>query len=392
MQGCAREAIRQEAMSERVNANDAIGIRQFKLVVDANDSSLLLDALRALAAQLVCVGHGCNLFLGAGTTYLPYVGVMLFFVLSGFVIAHTLERHSSRAGYGFGDFVIDRFARIYSAYLPALVLIVAFDLLLSYFGLGPSPAESSWRVWWHNLLMLQGYVGPWADGTSTYGSAGQLSSLATEWHIYLLIGAIYFLLRGRNRWICLLVAVLVAPQPLAYFSALPDTDRSLFVLWLLGFAAYYVARSTQIDSTLTVLAQLAAPLLTWLWFKERIPGNEYLIDHYPLFALAFLAWVLASQGCHLMRSCRPVKAMIHGAAGFAFSLFLVHYTLEKTVLALWPDGGIFALALALIVSNLLAWVFAYATEAHYRKLATWLRQRLFLRSPKVDSLMESPKK
>jgi len=32
---------------------------------------------------------------------------------------------------------------------------------------------------------------------------------------------------------------------------------------------------------------------------------------------------------------------------------------------LWPDGGIRALVLAFIASNLLAWAFAHATEAHY---------------------------
>jgi peptidoglycan/LPS O-acetylase OafA/YrhL len=76
---------------------------------------------------------------------------------------------------------------------------------------------------------------------------------------------------------------------------------------------------------------------------------------------------------------------------FAFSLFLVHYTLIKLVFAVWPVGGLSALVLSVITSNLVAWAFAQATEAHYRKLAAWLRQRLFPRLPKVDNPMENSK-
>ena len=76
---------------------------------------------------------------------------------------------------------------------------------------------------------------------------------------------------------------------------------------------------------------------------------------------------------------------------FAFSLFLVHYTLIKLAFAVWTDGGIRVLVFSLITSNLLAWVFAQANEAHYRKLPAWLRQRLFPRLPKVDNPMENSK-
>ena len=77
----------------------------FSLDRNKNDSSVALDLVRAIAAQVVCVGHAWNLSYENGTpfqlainenvTYLPYVGVMGFFVLSGFVIAHTLFSKTS---------------------------------------------------------------------------------------------------------------------------------------------------------------------------------------------------------------------------------------------------------------------------------------------------------
>jgi ABC-type cobalamin transport system permease subunit len=58
---------------------------------------------------------------------------------------------------------------------------------------------------------------------------------------------------------------------------------------------------------------------------------------------------------------------------------------------MFVDGGLRALALAIIASNALAWAFAHTTAAHYRKLAAWLRRCLFPRLPRVDNLMESSK-
>jgi peptidoglycan/LPS O-acetylase OafA/YrhL len=94
-----------------------------------NDTSLTLDLLRAVAAQMVCVGPAIIFFVsGSRPQWLPVmqnIGVLFFFLISGFVIAATLSRRSGDPDYGFLRFFVDRFARIYSGLLPALVLILA---------------------------------------------------------------------------------------------------------------------------------------------------------------------------------------------------------------------------------------------------------------------------
>src|SRR4249919_3526672 len=103
----------------------------FSLDKSKNDTSVTLDLLRAVAAQMVCVGHAVN-FSGAGYTYLPNVGVLLFFILSGFVIAHTLSTKSQAEDYGVSAFGIERFARIYTAFLPAIILIAVAEYAMQY--------------------------------------------------------------------------------------------------------------------------------------------------------------------------------------------------------------------------------------------------------------------
>jgi len=79
----------------------------------------------------------------------------------------------------------------------------------------------------------------------TFGSAGQLSSVAVEFHIYCFVGALFFFFIGRNRFWALAMAIISAPVPLGYFSNIPNSDRSLFVIWLMGFAACFIARGVR---------------------------------------------------------------------------------------------------------------------------------------------------
>ena len=100
----------------------AISEQTFSLDASKNDTSVVLDLLRASAAQMVCVGHAISFFISQWKpTEFPLmqnVGVLLFFVLSGFLITYTLLERSKNPAYSFINFVVDRFARIYSALLP----------------------------------------------------------------------------------------------------------------------------------------------------------------------------------------------------------------------------------------------------------------------------------
>jgi len=79
-----------------------------------------LDLLRGVAATSVLVYHSTN-FLGA--QYLPqsYLAVDLFFVLSGFVIAHSYDKRIT-GGLTVTGFMAQRMLRLYPCYVLALAL------------------------------------------------------------------------------------------------------------------------------------------------------------------------------------------------------------------------------------------------------------------------------
>src|SRR5688500_18002200 len=92
-------------------------------------SSLYLDLVRFAAAVLVFLHHWVYTRI-SGTSHTAIGGfgedaVMIFFVLSGYVISYVaLEQKNSAR-----DYAVNRLARLYSVVIPALVLTVVFDTL-----------------------------------------------------------------------------------------------------------------------------------------------------------------------------------------------------------------------------------------------------------------------
>lgn len=97
-----------------------------------------LDGLRGIAILTVVLWHAYG---STYADYLPYgckycvpvqlfwVGVQLFFMISGFVILMTLEKCSSVL-----EFAVRRWFRLFPAMLVASILILAFDRA---FAIGP---------------------------------------------------------------------------------------------------------------------------------------------------------------------------------------------------------------------------------------------------------------
>ncbi|TXN04312.1 acyltransferase family protein [Methylobacterium sp. WL103] len=102
----------------------------------------LLDGLRGVAAILVVVRHAPNLFglqPGAVETHLA---VDLFFVLSGFVLAHAYAARV-RDGLPARAFLRIRVIRLYPLYALGLALTVAVALLSFAVGQGPGFSPSA---------------------------------------------------------------------------------------------------------------------------------------------------------------------------------------------------------------------------------------------------------
>jgi peptidoglycan/LPS O-acetylase OafA/YrhL len=334
-----------------------------------NDTSVMLDLLRAVAAQMVCVGHAIN-FGGVGYTYLPNDGVLLFFVLSGFLIAYTLDVKSSDPDYTIVEFGIERTSRIYTAYLPALLLIGAATVLARRYGIEMSGDPTDMLTFIGNVTMRQGLPNRW--GVSTFGTAGHLTSVAVEFHIYFFVGAIYFFLIKRRVFVCALIALLFSTMPLAYFSNIANSDRALFVLWLLGFASYFIVKSVRDYRYASPFALAAFVICGYIWVAQRTPGDDYNLQQYPMLIFAFFSAVVFSQSIRVIPKRFGLLTTL--VADYSFSLFLIHLTIVRIVYALLPEPTCIRIILAVLAANLLSILFAITFERHYRRVARAIKK------------------
>ena len=163
--------------------------------------NLQLDVLRGVAVLLVFGRHlelpepdGLAGIAARVWFRIGWLGVDLFFVLSGFLIGGLLLTEHARHGrIDVGRFLIRRGLKIYPAYLVFIGYLVCMPLLkVALRGDDPVPVlAAQWQLYWPNLLFLQNYIGT--------NPAGHTWTLAVEEHFYLLLPWLLVALAARHR-------------------------------------------------------------------------------------------------------------------------------------------------------------------------------------------------
>lgn len=170
------------------------------------DALAALDGLRAMAVLLVVWRHGLFPFFeahGGKPIFAPFgydlatilvngwIGVDLFFVLSGFLIARLLLNQQEKpGGLRFGPYLMKRALRIMPTYVFVIGIVVAG--LIPYYDV--SPEALYLRVAYH-LLVLQDYLPP--------NIVVAFWSLGVEEKFYLaapfMLGSVFAVRRFRTR-------------------------------------------------------------------------------------------------------------------------------------------------------------------------------------------------
>jgi peptidoglycan/LPS O-acetylase OafA/YrhL len=161
-----------------------------------------LTGVRAIAAYMVFLHHFNPLTFMKGSFLYDFVqefhiGVTIFFVLSGFLIAH---RYYDSVTFSFKKYLINRVARIY----PMYVLLTAgtfiwYAFVNGYFGI------YDLKILLLNLSFLRGFF----DEFKFTGIA-QGWSLTVEETFYFLAPVLFILIRKRKIFLILLPLILLA--------------------------------------------------------------------------------------------------------------------------------------------------------------------------------------
>ena len=254
-----------------------------------------------------------------------YLGVNLFFIISGFVISMTLFR--SR---GAVDFARKRFARLFpTMVLCSLATFVAVSLL-------PQQAiRVSWRDFLPSLTFTDPFLWSHLLGREFHSMDGSYWSLYVEVKFYLWIGLMYFTAGSKRFFLSVawVFALLVAAAQVMKLAHLPHVWGLEFV-FALDYLPWFVA-----GIGFYALHEDPRDWRGWLLVVEAAVGVWALIGRQPeaeRAALGALALCYALFVVMLLRprwlswlSLRQVAAV--GTA--SYSLYLLHQTLGVAILA-----------------------------------------------------------
>ncbi|MCX7358424.1 MAG: acyltransferase [Alphaproteobacteria bacterium] len=159
-----------------------------------------LTSLRFIAAFWVLLYHfKDHLGLGMGQFGLVadgYLGVDLFFTLSGFILAHVYLTSFEDGRFGYGGFLKNRIARVYPMHLAALGAMLVLFAGAAILGVGESNPDA-FRL--SDLPAHLFMVHAWGT-TPTVGWNFPSWSISAEWLAYLLFPLVAGLVLKAKRW------------------------------------------------------------------------------------------------------------------------------------------------------------------------------------------------
>lgn len=355
-----------------------------------------IQGLRAFAVLVVIAFHA-GLPLPGG-----FVGVDVFFVISGFVITAMLRREWRATGsIRFRRFYARRFLRL----TPALAVMVAIVMLLSIPLLSPFGTQQAAAQTGIGAMLLLANVVIARTSGGYFDPAAELNPLLNTWSLsveeqfYLVFPAVLFLgwwiarragrLRGATGVLVLAVAIVsfgaallnaagtVGPRTEFLFGFYGPVSRA----WEFAVGALLALVVTRVERLPGLLASAlawvgAVGLVASLWLIDEatpFPGPWTLL---PVLATAA---VIAAGTGHSpvptrLLSTRPAVAV----GDWSYSLYLWHWPVIVFAAVLWP-GNELMLVIAAAVSVVPA-------LASYRWVEQPLRGRT-LRPPRFAALV-----
>lgn len=341
-----------------------------------------IDGLRAVAVLGVVLHH-------AGLAALPggFVGVDVFFVISGFLISRIITDGVADGSFSLAHFYERRARRI----LPALIPVVALSLIAGYWLLLPDDYENLGQsavatLFFANNVLLTLTSGYW-DLAATFKPLLHTWSLGVEEQFYIAYPLLALLV--LRRWPRLFAPMLAGGIAISLLLSVTLSARQ-------PDASFYLIHTRAWELLLGALTA---------WCLPRAPGPERIARMLALAGLAMIigAMVLIDEtapypGWRALLPCIGTALILrHGAAGglaqrvlgwgplvlvglASYSIYLWHqplFAFSRAMSVTPPSAGVMAaLTLATLIIGTASWRWI---EQPFRDARVWpLRQFLKL--------------
>ncbi len=346
-------------------------------------NSNFLNSIRLVAIWAVLLGHLFSYYqvtILKDQRYFPYIqniGVVLLFILSGFLTAFSIHRKLSQDNsYDYKTFLIERTSRIYSAYIPALVFVFLIDSLNIFLNRTEYTYISSFNplVFLGNIFMFQDFpfLNRWI---TSFGSGRPFWTLAIEWWAYIVFGYVVLVIirdwkKASIKLHSIVILCILSFEPI--LKMVGGRGNGLMLTWLLGVAIYLIydkllleVKQIKFIQALTIFSFLTTGLIA-LWVKDAY--NTSFVFSLSISILFFLIWGNTKESSHELKLLTLLSC-------YMYSLYLVHYSIVEIIFRsdiAW--NSTLKILVSIILSNIVAILFYRIFEKSSKPLAKVLQK------------------
>jgi peptidoglycan/LPS O-acetylase OafA/YrhL len=345
--------------------------------------SLYLDLTRFIAALLVVLAHYLqhNIVQGDLASFIPNMGreaVVVFFVLSGFVITYVVKSRKTSAR----EYIAARSGRIYSVALPILIL----GWLLA--GVLENSAQYQFAKPYVYIPLHLLFLGQSWTLSEVPPMLAPFWSLCYEVWYYVLFGVVYYL-KGWRRTIA--VVVVLGVMGFKLWLLLP--------VWLSGVALYHLQARlalTQFTARIGLVVSLSLLVVynlagleialrslavaAWPFSSLSLASAERFLGDYVVCALVVANFLCARFAG--LSGLLKYGGQIRAVAAFTFTLYLSHMLVVLTWLKIYPHEAknLYDVVGITVAIGLVTIALAQLTERRkdrFRQPVDWLLRQKF---------------
>jgi hypothetical protein len=301
----------------------------------------LIDGLRGVAATLVMLFHLVGRTSAGALTHRGYLGVAIFFVLSGFVITSMLSPRRMNLRF-LGQFALRRMVRLDIPYWVNIVLVLVMMRLAAGFGAAQQSVSVAQLA--AHLFYLQDLLG-YRPISSVYWT------LCFEIQFYLALALLLWAAQkvgARRRYFLIAFVLLLGLSVLASMNLVPTPRGLMFSYWW-AFALGGLCYWTLVEQAPVVYLAVAASLVLCSSFAVH---GDWRLTALITTVLIFLAWRRQAMGRWL---ADPVSQFL---GRISYSLYLCHplfgWSAQSLALRYVNQWG--ALLVGIAVSLLSSWL------------------------------------
>lgn len=349
--------------------------------------SIYLDLIRFIASLLVMIFHS-NIRLIV-TEKLPFTqhghaAVIVFFVLSGFVISYiTSTRESDPL-----DYWSSRLSRFYSLVIPVVLLTPLLDMAGETLAPQFYVDGTTHTFAWLRILTSTLYLNEIWGVSITLFSNSPFWSLCYEMWYYILFAIITFTRGGVRTWLTLATLAFLGPKilvlaPIWALGVFLHRSKELNQLaqwqcWALFVASWPMYAAFQYFDASEYGSQL---LMHWVgpkWHKEAAYSKFFIMD-YPL-AVIIAANFVGFRGIahHFSVPLLASERVIRWLSSYTFALYVFHQPLVQFFAAVIngdPAGKLFY-AEVIAATFLTIGIIGAFTEHKRKDLRKWIHRML----------------